>query len=142
MRNILTAALAAFCVLVSAPAAALNWRAVATGLVLLALAAGFAAWVVANQAQTARQSTSVPLFSDGAAVRVVVPDGRSTSVLRGCPAGFWMGVVGLATDGATAQVIARTECDNTWWYEISLPESASSAWDGQGWINGAYLKPR
>jgi hypothetical protein len=115
---------------------------VVTGLMLLALGAGFAAWVVVNQAQTARHSSSAPIFSNGAAVRVVVPDGRSTSVLRGCPAGFWMGVLGLATDGATGQVMARTECDNTWWYEISLPESASSAWNGRGWINGDYLKPR
>ena len=105
---------------------------------LLALAA----WGLVAHASGSTPPATSPLFSPGAEVRVVVPGQTSTSVLRGCPTGFWMGVLGLATDGDDGQVIDRKVCGDAWWYEVALPGSATSAWDGRGWVSGAYLAPR
>jgi len=113
-----------------------------TALVVMAGLAAFAAWSVAAGSETLQPPAAAPLFAVGAQVAVVVPGAGSTSVLRGCPAGFWLGVLGLATDGDGAQVTARQLCGNQWWYQVELPGDQTSAWDGVGWINGANLAPR
>ena len=83
-----------------------------------------------------------PRFSTGAQVRLNVPGDTSTSLLRGCPTGFWLGVVGVASDGQEGHVLDRRGCDGVWWYQISVPAAASGEWDGVGWVSGAYLTTR
>ena len=126
-----------------APRPPRNWRQpMVTGLSIAVILLAVVAWVLVSRALAAPPVVAVPQFAPGAGVRVAVAGSASTSVLRGCPSGFWMGVLGLATDGDTGHATARQVCDNQWWYEVSLPGSASSAWDGQGWISGVYLVPR
>jgi serine/threonine-protein kinase len=82
-------------------------------------------------------------FSAGAAVRVVTTDPQaSVSVLRGCPTGFWMGVLGVASAGDVGRVLERRTCDGQWWYRVNIPEAADAEWDGVGWIDETFLEVR
>lgn len=118
-----------------------QWAGVFTGVVMLAALVGMIWWGF-SLTGSRDAPASAPRFAAGAQIRIVVPDQTSASVLRGCPTGFWLGVVGVATDGQTGQVLGRQGCDGEWWYRITLPQAAGPQWDGEGWISGEYLQPR
>lgn len=109
------------------------------GLALLAVLF-FGAW---RWAQSSRSEPTRPAaLGVGAAVRVTVPGGRSVSVLRGCPTEFFQGVLGVATDGQSGQVLARRWCEDGWWYKVEIPALSDSDWGGVGWIEERYLSPK
>lgn len=85
---------------------------------------------------------ATPKFSTHTQVRVVVPGGASTSVLRGCPSTVWLGVVGLAANGDMGTVTERRVCGSEWWYLVSFPQSATDEWDGTGWLAEKNLRSR
>lgn len=119
-----------------------DWRLVFSGLGF-ALAALLLIWaaVTAVPDDDERPTTS-PRFGAGAQARLEVPGDTSTSLLRGCPTGLWLGVVGVASDGQAARVLDRRGCGGEWWYQIAVAGAATSEWDGVGWVDGAYLTPR
>lgn len=88
-------------------------------------------------------ASSSPQFSVGASVRVVTTNPQaSVSVLRGCPTGFWLGVVGMASAGDVGKVVERRVCGDQWWYRVSIPAAADAEWNGDGWVEGVYLTTR
>lgn len=115
----------------------------ALGLALMVTAALAAlGWRGASALAATPQPPTSPEFALGGQVRVEVPGQASVSVLRGCPTGFWLGVLGLATHGASGRVVDRQTCNGTWWYPVSLADAGDAQWDGQGWIDGQYLRLR
>jgi serine/threonine-protein kinase len=124
------------------PAAGAPAQSVVAGVVIVACLVAVVGWALVSQANAPQPNVGAPQFGVGAEVSVQVPGGTSTSVLRGCPAGFWIGVVGLATNGDDAHVLGRQLCGSDWWYQVAVPNQVSTAWDGVGWIPGANLAPR
>jgi hypothetical protein len=55
---------------------------------------------------------------------------------------LWLGVEGLASDGATGRVLDRQGCDGEWWYRVAVDGAATADWDGVGWLDGEHLEPR
>jgi serine/threonine protein kinase len=87
-------------------------------------------------------STTPPQFSEGSHVRVTLAGGSSMPLLAKCPTGFATNPVGVANEGDDATVLERKVCGADWWYQISIAQAASAAWNGQGWIPAKYLKQR
>ena len=111
-------------------------------LILIAFIAGLGVFASSYANRQSPISGPPAAFREGTLVRVIVPDGQSISVLATCPAGFWEGVLGVATDGQTAQVLDRQLCNDIWWFEIAIADLSSTDWHGIGWINGEFLQPR
>lgn len=132
----------------SAPAApsgsVRQWLAPALALPAIGLLVAGAWWLAMQFSTTTPEgASSAPRFAVGASVRVVTHNPQlSASVLRGCPTGFWMGVLGVASDGDEARILDRRVCSDKWWYRISIPAAVDSEWDGVGWVDGVYLEIR
>jgi len=119
-----------------------DWRQLIAGLGL-ALAAPLLIWAaLAAAPDNDERPTTSPRFATGAQARLEVPGDTSTSILRGCPTGLWLGVVGVAGDGQAVSVLDRRGCGREWWYQVEVADAATSEWDGVGWVDGAYLAPR
>jgi serine/threonine-protein kinase len=116
--------------------------AVISAVIVIVSAVVLGWWAFAANPGRDETPSQAPRFAVGAQVRIQVPDETSTSLLRGCPAGLWLGVVGVATDGEAGRVTDRQGCDGAWWYRVSLPGAATADWDGRGWVDGKYLAPR
>lgn len=120
-----------------------HWAPPALALAGLVALVGVLWWAAAEwlPADAAPPATS-PRFAVGSAVRAVGGSQASVSVLRGCPTGFWMGVLGMADDGEAGRVLERQTCDGEWWYRVAFPDAADEQWDGSGWLSGANLEVR
>ena len=119
-----------------------DWR-IAASAVSLVLVASVLMWsALAFKGVDENRPGSSPHCAAGAQVRLSVPGETSTSLLRGCPTGLWLGVVGVASDGQTARVLDRRGCSGKWCYQVVVAEAANSDWDGVGWVDGTYLTPR
>ncbi len=114
--------------------------AVLLGIVVLVVGIGWGATQLI-EVSTPTANTA-PRFAVGSGVRVDGDGQASVSLLRGCPAGFWLGVLGVANDGDVGRILERRTCDGAWWYRLSIPEAADAEWDGTGWIAETYLHVR